>query len=183
MHARFAEVGVLFGGSSQQLAKFIRDSNKNIQLTMVDNFDQTSIPARARRHISDLHYTVWSQYGEHNFRRVFDHYARGREHSNPQHDLLELDTFVAAESFVPEYLDFVFLDTQHAPDFVAKEIDAWYPRVHPNGILAGKWAEVIDGVFSPYNSVVTYLNKRFGPMGWFRRETAWYTMKPESQSR
>ena len=43
----------------------------------------------------------------------------------------------AVELFNDESLDFVFIDANHAYDFVKEDIKLWYPKVKKGGIFAG----------------------------------------------
>lgn len=177
--AHFVEVGTMLGCCAQQIAKYIRSSGKQIQLTMVDTFDETQLETCVVRHIDGLTYPVWSRYGEHNFRRVFDYHARGRAHGEAPHNVVCCDSITAADAFMPKSLDFVFLDTQHTQEHVARELAAWYPRMRPGSLIGGKWADVFDGTFTLHKGVVGALTKMFGPDGWSRRETAWYKILDE----
>lgn len=40
-------------------------------------------------------------------------------------------------SWVPDGLDFVFLDADHSADAVAADIKAWYPKIRHGGLLCG----------------------------------------------
>jgi hypothetical protein len=43
----------------------------------------------------------------------------------------------AAETFKPASLDFVYIDGNHALEYVVADIAAWLPKIRPGGILAG----------------------------------------------
>lgn len=43
----------------------------------------------------------------------------------------------AAAMFKDEQLDFVFIDGNHSYDAVMSDLNAWYPKVHKGGIVAG----------------------------------------------
>lgn len=44
---------------------------------------------------------------------------------------------VTSEMFEDESLDFVFIDANHAYDYVVQDIELWYQKVKPNGYLLG----------------------------------------------
>ena len=44
---------------------------------------------------------------------------------------------VAADMFEDFSLDFVYIDANHAYDFVKQDIKLWYPKVKQNGYLCG----------------------------------------------
>lgn len=51
----------------------------------------------------------------------------------------------AAQRVQPGSADFVYLDARHDYDSVREDLEAWYPKVRPGGILAGH--DYLDGVF------------------------------------
>lgn len=69
-----------------------------------------------------------------------------------------------AVSFIPDDLDFVYIDGNHEYDFVKKDIELYYPKLKNHGVLAGhnfesKFIGVIEAVmeFVKQNN----LNKNF----------------------
>jgi len=175
---RFVEVGVLFGSGSQQIAKAIRASGKKIQLVMIDSFEDQNLGARARKQITAVRHSVWSLYGEVSFRNTFNYYKRGRAHAEPPHEVLVRESLEAAKGFDTQSLDLVFLDNNHSTEHVLQELVAWGATVRPGGLLCGKWAGVIDGVFTPHEDIVRALDTHYGQNNWQRCETAWYVIAP-----
>jgi len=51
--------------------------------------------------------------------------------------VVRMDSLVAANSFLNEDLDFVFIDASHKYEDVKADIGAWYPKVKPGCMLAG----------------------------------------------
>lgn len=43
----------------------------------------------------------------------------------------------AAKSFNDNSLDFVYVDGNHKYDFVLEDLNTWYPKVRPGGVLSG----------------------------------------------
>lgn len=58
--------------------------------------------------------------------------------------LHRLASIEAASRFRTHSLDFVYLDARHYYDAVIQDIEAWFPKVRPGGILAGH--DYLDGV-------------------------------------
>ena len=52
-------------------------------------------------------------------------------------EILRLTSEEAALKIPDESLDFVYIDANHAYQFVKRDIELWRPKVKPNGILAG----------------------------------------------
>lgn len=51
--------------------------------------------------------------------------------------LWKLDSISAALNFPNDSIDFVFIDSDHAYESVKKDIETWYDKVKPGGILGG----------------------------------------------
>ena len=43
----------------------------------------------------------------------------------------------AAAKMISHYLDFVYIDAEHTYSGCLADMDAWYPKLHPGGILCG----------------------------------------------
>lgn len=52
-------------------------------------------------------------------------------------NLIRCDSVKAAEMFEDEYLDFVYLDANHAVDAIRADIRAWFPKVKVGGLFCG----------------------------------------------
>lgn len=119
--ARVVEVGVWQGQSTAALAVEILNSGKAIRLDVVDHFlGSGEIPDAQRP--ADL-------------RAAFDaHIAPVRHAIRTIHAKPSLE---AAATYADRSLDFVWLDGDHHTADLARELDAWWPKVKPGGILAG----------------------------------------------
>jgi len=51
--------------------------------------------------------------------------------------MVRADSIQAAELFLDYSLDFVYIDANHAYDFVIKDIETWYPKVKKGGYVLG----------------------------------------------
>jgi predicted O-methyltransferase YrrM len=63
----------------------------------------------------------------------------------------------AALDFKDESQDFVFIDADHSYEAVKADIEAWYPKVRPGGMLAG------HDYNEPSCGVTQAVCERFGP--------------------
>jgi predicted O-methyltransferase YrrM len=70
---------------------------------------------------------------------------------------LILPSIVAAELFADGTVDFIFIDANHNEAAVLADLEAWFPKLKPNGLIAGH-----DYVRDPYSSVVKAVNAFFG---------------------
>jgi hypothetical protein len=86
----------------------------------------------------------------------------------------------AAPRFHDETLDFVHIDGNHHPRFVAEDVEIWWPKVVPGGILAGhdldefEWGEGIT-------AVVDNFTNRMGLTAYHTRQdniASWLIFKP-----
>jgi len=50
---------------------------------------------------------------------------------------LEMGSATAADLFEDSSLDFVYIDADHSYAAVKSDLEAWYPKLKPNGILSG----------------------------------------------
>jgi len=107
--SKFVEVGCYEGRSSAYMAVEIANSKKDIEFYCVDIW------------LDGLHKTFTE-----NMESVKDYYT-------PIH----MSSDDAAQKFENESLDFVFIDADHHYDSVKRDIEVWWPKVKPGGILAG----------------------------------------------
>ena len=56
---------------------------------------------------------------------------------NENVEILRLTSEEAAPKIPDESLDFVYIDANHAYEFVKRDIELWWPKVKQHGILAG----------------------------------------------
>ena len=112
---RGAEVGVFRGQNSKELLKHY----PQLQLTMIDSgwgnefrnkFEPCEVEKEAREKVA---------------------FAEGR------YSIITTPSPQCAADFEDESFDFVFIDADHTYDAVKADIAAWWPKVRPNGVLAG----------------------------------------------
>lgn len=51
--------------------------------------------------------------------------------------IVKADSADAASDFADESLDFVFIDADHQYDAVIRDLEAWWPKIKPNGRIGG----------------------------------------------
>jgi predicted O-methyltransferase YrrM len=135
-NAMFVEVGSWKGRSASYLAVEIINSDKPIHLYCVD---------------------TWKGSHEH-----FDHeavvnntlYQTFLENTAPLHHILtalQMTSLEGSSKFADNSVEAVFIDASHDHGNVIKDIEAWYPKVAPGGILGGhdhidSWPGVITAV-------------------------------------
>ena len=112
------EVGVAAGEYSEVLMK----ANPSLRLTGVDPW----VPYRG--------YTDYKR--ESTFTKMEEE-ARNRLSSYENYVFMKTFSMDAVEVFHDNSLDFVYLDANHRDPFVTEDIEEWYKKVRPGGILAG----------------------------------------------
>ena len=125
--AVFVEVGAYLGRSTAYLASRLRQARKRIRLFVVDLWDgwfydnfqqQTPMPQAAD---------------------VYWHFLRNMQRCGVCHLLcpVKLASERAASLFEDGSVDFVYLDADHAEAAVQRDLEVWFPKVRPGGVLAG----------------------------------------------
>lgn len=69
-----------------------------------------------------------------------DAYAEAMESISGYEDrafMLRMKSIHAADLFEDSSLDFVYIDANHKYEFVKEDIEFWYPKVKPGGLLLG----------------------------------------------
>jgi len=75
----------------------------------------------------------------------------------------------AAQCFADGFFDFVYLDGDHRYEAVVADLQVWYPKVAPGGILAGDdWGEWLDGKPAVNRRQLTHKNRDGGIRGVMR---------------
>jgi predicted O-methyltransferase YrrM len=109
--ARVAEVGVYAGQSAAYLGvELLNRGVHDAQITLVDRFDQVSREAVVKN-LAPIASVVGS--------------------------VIQGDSAASANKFADGVFDAVFIDADHAYESVARDIDAWLPKVRSGGTLSG----------------------------------------------
>lgn len=122
--AHFVEVGSWRGRSAAFMAVEILNSGKNIRFDCVDHW-LGSIGAKMRDDPDVLSGELYDIFLK-NIAPVRDRIQVVRELS-----------YEAPKLYLDESLDFVFIDAGHEYPDVHADIEAWWPKVKPGGVLAG----------------------------------------------
>lgn len=126
--AHLVEVGVYQGQSTACLAVEIANSGKAMRLDVVDWFKGSPNETGPHAHPTEG-------------------FLRGRfeAHTAPVTHLIrqvhECSSVEAASRYADASLDFVWIDASHDTQSVHDDLEAWYPKVKPGGILAGHDAD------------------------------------------
>lgn len=114
--SHFVEVGSWKGRSSAYMAVEINNSGKNIKFDCVDIWEKSE------------------EYSEENLYEQFLTNIKPVKHIiNP----IKMKSVDASKLYEDNSLDFVFIDACHFYECVKEDLEAWYPKVKLNGIIAG----------------------------------------------
>jgi hypothetical protein len=120
---------------------------------------------------------VWRPLGEEyedasNHSSHINAYAETMESINGLEDrgiMIRANSKSAADIFPDESLDFIYIDANHAYDFVVEDIKLWFPKLKKGGIFSGHdyidmdWYS--DTVYAPNGKdKYIYLNSEEGPV-------------------
>lgn len=123
--AHIVEIGVWQGQSTAALAVEILNSGKAIRLDVVDHFKGSpEIPQNL---------------SEADCRARFDQHMAPVRHVI--RDIHHMTSAEAASKYADQSLDAVWIDGGHDTSTVLRDLDAWWPKVKPGGILAGHDAD------------------------------------------
>lgn len=136
-NSKFVEIGSWKGKSAAYMLVEIINSNKNIQLTSVDNWLAESVYPIFLSNMSD-------------FLKTPDLYQHIRESS--------VD---GSKYFEDNSLDFVFIDACHLYECVMMDVEAWLPKVKKGGIIAGHDYNLDDPTNLEHAGVIKAINELF----------------------
>lgn len=160
----FVEVGSWLGRSTCYMASKIRDSRKPIEFHAVDPFDGSGEDEGYKHHkaMGDQYEIYLS-----NIRALsleqFVHTIRARSE----------ETFW---SFNDESISFVFLDGDHRYPAVRNDLENWWTKIKPGGILGGHDLQY-DGVLRAVNQFSISIRQGYQALG----NSYLFTKKEEKQ--
>ena len=121
----FVELGAWKGRGTCYAAGRIQESGKDIKLFAVDNF--LGSPTEDE-HLKDY---------ERANGKLYDTFARNVEPFGDVIVTVKKDTAEAAAQFADASVDFIYVDADHRRENVAKDLAAWWPKLKPDGVMAG----------------------------------------------
>jgi len=133
------ELGAWLGKSTAYQACKIKDSNKKIKFYTVDTFKGD--PGAA------CHAPIIAQHGG----SIFNAFLSNMESCGCKEFVtpLEQDSESASKLFSDNSVDFIFVDAGHEYSSVTIDLQSWYPKLKPGGIIAGH-----DATYPPINQAL-----------------------------
>lgn len=128
--AVYVEVGCFLGKSTCDIARLIQQSGKKIVLHAVDKFETEDPALGAPGKFAKKFELNLKAAGVRKLVRMW-----------------KKPSLEAAQQFAETSLDVVFLDADHSYEAVSADIQAWWPKLKPGGLLAGHDIHTYDSVW------------------------------------
>ena len=158
-NSNIVEVGSFMGKSTNYLVSKIEESNKQINLTVVETF---------RGDDFNFQDSALELYGGDLFCEFSDNALLMNNYD--KFNIIKDSSTFAKDSFVNNSLDFVYLDANHSYDELTKDINSWFYKLKPGCVIAGD-----DYGTNIFGEVTTAVNDYFyGQVSqtgftWFRK--------------
>lgn len=123
----FCEVGCWMGKSTAYLASLIRDSKCDIKLYVIDNFEGDGSTHFQIDEVKRLGGSFYEQFIKNmNDLNLLDYVTPLKSNSTDGVNLLPNNLF-----------SFIYIDADHKYESVISDLEAYWPKIHPGGVLAG----------------------------------------------
>jgi hypothetical protein len=123
----FVELGAWLGKSTNHMATLIKDSNKDIKFTTVDTWKGTDG--------EEIHNTIVNGFGG----DIFSEFMENTILSNnsKSFNVIKDTSENASSQFQNNSIDFIMLDAGHTYDSLKSDLNLWYHKVKPGGVISG----------------------------------------------
>jgi cephalosporin hydroxylase len=164
----FIEIGTCWGG----FAKFLLDFSKCTKLYCVDPYKKYEL----FEYFDALNVTPQG-FLDNKFYRVQQDL---KESFGDRVEMIREESVPTSKHFTDNSLQFVYIDGNHMFNAVMADLEAWYPKIAPGGVLAGDDVESLD---SPHNENFNCFqndgDKSFGAYGVHTALIAFKKIYPE----
>lgn len=140
-NSTFVEVGAWFGKSTNHLATKIRESKKNIKFTTIDTWKGTDD--------EELHQNIVGAFSGDIFYEFIDNTVHSNNYAS--FDMIKDSSKNAANQFANNSIDFIMIDAGHSYDALIDDLNIWYNKVKPGGLITGDDYGVFHGVTEAAN--------------------------------
>ena len=161
----FVELGAWFGKSTNYLATKIRESKKNIKFTAIDTWKGTDN--------EELHQNIVGAFNGDIFYEFVDNTTLCNNYS--AFDIIKDSSYNSAKLFRNSSIDYMMIDAGHTYDDVKSDINIWYNKIKPGGIISGDdyGTNIFEGVTRAVNE---YFYDQVTQNNW-----SWIRKKPKIQ--
>lgn len=150
--AHFVEIGTLLGQSACRMGELIRDSGKDIKFDSIDTFYRILHGIQNGEHPESFKKYI-NLYEKQDIMHILDCHTRALN-VNDYINFICCDSRYAHYIYEDNSLDFVWIDGSHDEEIVKSDINNYWKKIKPGGILAGD-----DYVYSAVNDSVNMLVK------------------------
>ena len=63
------------------------------------------------------------------------HFVENRFQSRPEVTIVRMDSYLASERYENEFFDCIYIDANHAYDYVLRDLKVWSKKLNPNGFI------------------------------------------------
>jgi len=126
-HAWGAEIGVFEGDTSHRLMEALPGVKHLICVDPFEHYPEQTVtlnPKKAKFHDAD-------------YNQVMGTFTRNMEPHKSRYTLMRDYSTNAARLVEDHSLDFVFIDGNHAYEYIVADIKAWLPKIKLGGLLSG----------------------------------------------
>jgi len=141
-NSTFVEVGSWLGKSTNYLTNKITESKKNIKLYSVDTFKGSNSSTTEIETVNSFGGDVFYEFMQNTI--ISNNYGN--------FEIIKDTSKSASNHFLNNSIDYVMLDANKEYDSVLSDLDSWYHKVKPNGIISGYGYTLNDNVKRAVNN-------------------------------
>ena len=167
----FVEIGSWMGRSTCYMGEGIKNSQKNIKFYAIDTWEGSD----EEEHISFIEELKSKG------KTLFDEFQENIKSCGVDDVIIPIQStsILAAEQFEDNSIDFLHIDASHDYENVIADINAWYPKVKPGGMITGDdylWPGVNKAVNEYFKdkTVITPYYDNLGGIVWFHKKEIQY---------
>lgn len=133
----FVELGAYKGKSTSFIVTEIVNRNRNIQFYTVDTFEGDS-GSTDKKEVE--------AYKQVNVSKMYEEFKENTKHLENKFTIMVNYSYEAADYFLDNSVDQIFIDAGHSYEAVIKDIKAWLPKMKDGAIMAGHDYTAWEGV-------------------------------------
>lgn len=134
---KFVELGAYKGKSTSFIVTEMMNRDRNIKFITVDTFlgDSGSIDIKEVE-----------AYKQVNISKMYEEFKENTKHLEDNFTIMVNYSYEAAEYFLDNSIDTIFIDAGHSYEAVLADLKAWYPKMKEGSIMSGHDYNAWQGV-------------------------------------
>lgn len=133
----FVELGAWMGKSTRFLVEEIIKRKKKVRFYTIDTFQGTVDSSEKREN---------EAYSKYDLNSIYDKYLENTKDISSYYHTLRSESDKAADFFDDNSVDTIFIDAGHSYESVLADLQAWYPKMKNESIMAGHDFNAWNGV-------------------------------------